>query len=591
MKFQTERITTEHLLYLIAFGIALGLRFLNLGDIPLSDYEAAEALQSWYAVRGETINIGTNPGYFSLTTLIFWLLPVSNATARLWPALVGSLVVFVPFGFRRLFRPEAALIIAFGLALDPGMVTVSRLAGGPMMVVSFVLLALAFVYNRKPIWAGIAGGLALVSGSAIFMGLVGFLVTVVVGRLAGLQKKFGILPPIDGDLEEAPSTRKEIRLMMTTGVATILLVSTLFLRYPSGLGALGRELGNYFGGWIITPNTPILQPLLALIAYQPFAFVFAIISSIRGWYQRDNTSRWLSIWIFVLLLSSLLYPGRQVSDLVWVLTPLWVLAAAEFLRYLKAPQFSIPAICLAGAVIVLSILFWLMSLNPAPITETWVILAAIPSLILLVTVMVGLGWAWEAAKAGFVWGLSSAVGLYLITALFSAAHLRFNTPEALWTPSPGTVQAGLLVETLEELALLENGRTDSMEITSTVESPSLKWALRQFSGARYTSELDLPSSSSVVITPENAEGESDLSSMMSYVGQDFVWSANPGWSGPLPSEWWKWVTSRQAPIQYESVILWVPSGLLPDQALIGTEDTTLQPAESDNSFPGEGSIE
>ena len=232
-----------------------------------------------------------------------------------------------------------------------------------------------------------------------------------------------------------------------------------------------------------------------------------------------------------------------------------------------------------------------MSLNPAPITETWVILAAIPSLILLVTVMVGLGWAWEAAKAGFVWGLSSAVGLYLITALFSAAHLRFNTPEALWTPSPGTVQAGLLVETLEELALLENGRTDSMEITSTVESPSLKWALRQFSGARYTSELDLPSSSSVVITPESAEGESDLSGTMSYVGQDFVWSANPGWSGPLPSEWWKWVTSRQAPIQYESVILWVPSGLLPDQALIGTEDTTLQPAESDNSFPGEGSIE
>jgi hypothetical protein len=341
----------------------------------------------------------------------------------------------------------------------------------------------------------------------------------------------------------------------------------------------------------MTPNIPILQPLLAVIAYQPFAFVFAIISAIRGWNQSDNTSRWLSIWILVFLLSSLLYPGRQVYDSVWILAPLWVLAAMEFIRYVKESQFSIPALCLAGVVLILSVLFWLMSLNPAPINETWIILAAIPSLILLVTVLVSLGWTWESAKAGFVLGLSSAVGLYVIAALFSAAHLRFNTPESLWTPSPGIVQAGLIVETIEDLALLQNGRTDSIDITSTVESPSLKWVLKHFSGVRFTSELHLPSSSSVVITPGNAEGESDFSGTTSYVGQDFAWSAKPGWSGPLPPEWWNWVTSHQAPIQYESVILWVPAGFFPDQPLIGSEDTIVLPAESDNNNQGEGSIE
>jgi len=102
-----------------------------------------------------------------LTGLLFFLFGDSNAIARLWPALAGSLLVLLPWTFRGYLARYpagriAGLVLAFGLALDPGLVAASRLAGGPMLAAGFGLLALGFAYDRRSLPFGILGGLALI---------------------------------------------------------------------------------------------------------------------------------------------------------------------------------------------------------------------------------------------------------------------------------------------------------------------------------------------------------------------------------------------------------------------------------------------
>ena len=197
MKRQT--LTIEHCLYLLAFLLALGVRLLRLGAAPLSEVEAGWALQALGLSRGETILLGTQPLYILFTSLFFALLGSGNGLARLFPALAGSALVFVPLLWSRSFRRfrVAALIAAFGLALDPGLVAASRLAGGPVPAVTFVLLALGFALCQSAAWTGVFGGLALLTGVPVVPGLLGLALT---WGAAEWLKSLGVMAPLpDGD--------------------------------------------------------------------------------------------------------------------------------------------------------------------------------------------------------------------------------------------------------------------------------------------------------------------------------------------------------------------------------------------------------
>jgi hypothetical protein len=153
------------------------------------------------------------------------------------------------------------------------------------------------------------------------------------------------------------------------------------------------------------------------------------------------------------------------------------------------------------------------------------------------------------------------------------------------------VQAGLLVDTLEDLAVIQNSREGRIDIVSTMDTPALKWFLRNYPEVRFVSKLDPNQLPSVIITPEDTAAGSDLSQTMAYRGQDFVWSAYPGWSGALPPEWWKWITTRQAPIHNESLVLWARSDFFPEQSEGEPDPVTRVPADNDVTSLQEGSVE
>src|SRR5258708_24048829 len=164
----------EKALYLLALLIALRVRLLQLGALPLTDLEAKWALQAYAVAQGSPPALGSQTAYILPTALAFFLAGFStNFLARLIPALVGSALVMVPYLFRGRLKPQPSLLLAFFLALDPGLVALSRQAGSSILAVTFALLAWGSWEHTKPRPAGIFAGLALLSGPALSEGLLG----------------------------------------------------------------------------------------------------------------------------------------------------------------------------------------------------------------------------------------------------------------------------------------------------------------------------------------------------------------------------------------------------------------------------------
>lgn len=593
-------ITFEHLLYFLAFLLAAGLRFLNLGSAGLSELEAGWAMQALRVARGEPLAAAplAQPAYIFLTGLTFTVLPATDALARFWPALSGSLLVLLPLFFRSALGRTAALICAFGLALDPGLVAGARTAGGPLMAASFALLALGFWRERQTVLAGLLAGLAVLSGPGLFFGLILAGLGLLVFRRSGWSiAHWGT--------NERPL---DLRPALGAAAAVILLLGTYFFQVPQGLAGWFSGLADFLRG-LIPPQmdaAPAGQILFTLMAYQPLALLFGLFGAFRILFapalqpaasfsdagrpaylqtalNRRYTGLALVLWAGLALLLALLYPARQPGDLVWVIVPLWTLAALELSDFLPQRKVDWLAAGHAALIFIFLALFWfnLSAIGRAPGAgfdlRAGVMLGTL-ALVILTTVLIGLGWSWETGLYGFTWGVGVSLLAYLISASWGVSQLRSSQPVELWTQGPGVLQADLLRSTLEEISVWNTGFPDQIEILAPDSSASLQWNLRSFTHARFVAN---PASGvwsegglqtvrqglnqgppAVVITltedaPELAAG---------YRGQDFVYWVDRGWEGAAPQNLAGWITFRQAPLSQGSLYLWVRSDLFPDGA-------------------------
>ncbi len=331
MQFRT--VKHESVLYVIAFILAAALRFVQLGALPLSDIEAEWALDALRVAEGTHPLLGPQPIYILPTSALFFLFGDSNFLARFIPALTGSALILVPYLFRERLKPVPALLLAFFLALDPGLVSLSRQAGSLIPALTFVLLAWAFWWNARPRAAGVFAGLALLSGPSVWAGLLGL-------GLAWILRRTMERPPASVRNEKQDETGEasqgeesirwdDLKIALTFGGATILLGGTLFLLSPNGLSAWLNALPDYLAGWLQPSGVPGGRLMFTLLAYQPLAVVFGLVAVVRGWWHGRRRYIRLSLWLLAAALVALFYPARQVADLAWVLVPLWALAALE----------------------------------------------------------------------------------------------------------------------------------------------------------------------------------------------------------------------------------------------------------------------
>jgi hypothetical protein len=570
---KSNRWTIENFLYVLAFLLALVLRLVALKTRALNDAEAGWALQALGLARGQVVDIGPQPLYVLFTGFLFSIFGSDNFLARFLPALAGSLLIFFPYLMRVFLGKRAGIILAFGLALDPAMVFLSRTAGSQMIALSFGLLALAAALSYRPAWAGLLAGLALLTGPQLLAGVIG----TGLAWIAGSQLvKAGIFLPLELPARaESPPQDHPVRFGFYFLAGTLLVAGTLFFRYPQGLGAMADILPAYLSGWVTSSGVPALRIPVALLIYQPVVFFFALAGVVRawnGWHQRYNNMRWLSLWAFFALAVAILYPNRQVSDLALTLIPLWALAAIEIesdLSYEGTRTSPVISLCQAALIFLLLAFAWLALAGLGNFTGDMLQVGLRSAIFLVIgaaamaavtTVLVALGWNWETARQGLVWGTILSFGLYMLSAMWGSAGLRAGAGQELWSTAPTVTQADLLSKTINDLSEWDTGQADSLQIISLVDYPSLKWTLRNWSRTSFTHQVPAGEQPAFIIT---ANDQSNLNNSQSYRGHEFDWETVQGWQGILPPDIPSWLAFRDAPVQQVAIILWARTSLFP----------------------------
>jgi hypothetical protein len=582
-----SRLKNESLFYILVFCAALFVRFFQLGALPLSDVEAAWALQASGVAQGVRPLLEPQPAYIVLTSIWFFLFGATNFLARFLPALAGSLLVLVVYLFRDRLKPIPGIVLALFLALDPGLISLSRQAGSVMSALAFMLLGWAFWSQQRRRLAGLMIGLALLSGPAFWMGALGL-------ALAWLVRRAMERRPVEArqSTKEAGASRPivnfnfdEIKPALWFGGATILFGGTLFFLSPSGLSAWLSSLPVYLRGWLVPSGVPAVRLLWALVAYQPLAVLFGVAGMVRGWYLRNPLRMQLSLWMLMALSLALLYSARQVGDLAWVLVPLWALAAQELDQHLHIEIEERRDVSGVALLVVLLLVFsWLNyagialdPLNPANLSPNgiqvggyvllqnlpptrYLLLLSVLFLLVISLILVALGWSARTARLGTVWGLVIALGVYSLGVSWGATGLRTPDGWELWWPAARPAQADLLHETVDDLSDWSAGDAMAQPVTLLgIESPALQWLLRGRIILPVTA-LGLQEAPPIVISSQI----DSLELSTPYRGQDFVWRKAPSWELLTVADWIPWSVFRKLPSDSEIVILWVRSDLFPD---------------------------
>ena len=588
----SPRLNREGWLYGLAFLLALGLRLIQLGAWPLTDLEAAPALQALQLAQGLKPALVPQPAYILLTTPLFFAFGGgTNFLARLVPALAGSFLVFLPYFFRHRIQAPPALALAFFLALDPGLLALSRQAAGSMLAITFLLFAWAFWENDQPRLAGFFGGLALLGGPAIWSALLALGIAWGISKALGSRKSKGAGSPGSDDLPLTIAKHPERnewteywslntdqwKPALTSLALVLLFIGTLFFLAPGGLSAALASIPAYLLGWVSPSGVPAGRLLSALLFYHPLTLVLALIASLRGWRAGDRATIHLGLWMLIAFMLVVFYPARRVTDLGWVLIPLCVLAALELERHFDIrpeERVEVAGVTILTALILIFAWLDLSSLIQLPVpsqdanVRIWLFLG---SLILLAIslLLVAFGWSVRAAQRGGLFGLLIALGLYSFGASLSAGGLRAQRTPELWSPAAQPAMADLLLSTVNDLSDWETGYINSLQILITnVDSPALLWVLRDYR-VDQVSVLDMTSAPPIVIT--SLEADPSLAAV--YRGQDFAWRQEPQWEGvvfPRPwdavSHWLRWLILRELPQTPETILLWARDDLFLDAA-------------------------
>lgn len=574
------QLRVEDGLYLAALGLALLVRLIVLGRLMLDSQEAGYAWQAYQVSRGGEVGLSNHPAYVLLTGLFFYLFKSGEVEARLLPVLVGSAVVLFPYLLRSHLGQKAALVAAFGLALDPLLMAYSRQAGSPVMALGFLALSWYFWQNGRTLVAGFLAGLVLMSGPSLVFGLLVL--------LAG----WGLYSLVGGYRITFSAERERWVLFGSGVLAALLVVGTLFMTYPEGLSFMMQAFPDYFSAWFggtdASQAVPMVQVLLALPVYQPLALLFGLVVFFgKRNFQRPERVFLMCAFLAALLLT-LINPGRQVWMLVWALVPLWMLAGTVIGEFWYSPEDQDRKLVWGEAVFYFVLLtYWWFNLSKMtrlygyflPPGSTIFNLAQlepnsrvylvrlfvtflIPVVIVLMTFILYRGWSGKASLQGATWGVGVFIVLYLVTAGFGFTADLEQVAGELWVQGPSAGYADELMQAIEDVSIQATGSREQVDVVYQIDSPLVHWLMRDLPNAEFQPVIN-PNQLPSVVLNQSFEFEVGPQGQF-YSGQHHALQLERRWEeSPLPPDFDRWLIYRDTPLSKDWVILWTRVDIFP----------------------------
>lgn len=282
----------------------------------------------------------------------------------------------------------------------------------------------------------------------------------------------------------------------------------------------------------------------------------------------------------------LVYPSREVSDLVWVLPLLWLLAGWSIAPHLRRAEEAQRLVVWGQALTILALLaFWWSNLVKAARTYfvnipegfrlvefntldyatrvylgRMAIVVIVPLVIALMAAIVIANWSKQTALQGALRGFGIFAIFYLVMVLFGISDLRPQQANELWNPPVSAGYADDLRAALAELSEPDTGNRNDLEVVYQLDMALLHWQLRDMPNARYAPVLGPEESPAVLINKLFSLEELGVPS--GYRGEKIALQLSRSWGGTiLPADFDRWFIYREGPIEKEWVVLWAREDL------------------------------
>ncbi|HSM56810.1 MAG TPA: glycosyltransferase family 39 protein [Candidatus Sulfomarinibacteraceae bacterium] len=568
-----QRLTVGHAVLLAIVIAAAIMRFTALGAGALSPDEAQRALDVWrFWQPGEAPPaFDVSPAYFSLSVLLFPLLGDSDAVARLIPALAGVALAALPWLARERLGTVGALTTSLLLAVSPTASIISVTAGGDALALAATLLLLVawlrYQNSGELHWLQVTAGalgLGLASSPLFYSALATMLAAWMLQTKLGETPAASDSPSPDGQ----PLHRSVLIPAAASGGVVFLLLATLFLWRPTGLGAAATLLAQWLADFTLQGSVSLLlAPFLALGRYELIVVVLGAAAIFWASWRGRPLPLFLVFWFSAAILVILLQRGVAENVLLLVL-PAYLLIGMAFDAAFRRPATlsaagTFVALLVLGAIVYFNGARYLRVLIHAPEQLSLLFLALLAIVFAIVLINFVRSWDETAALQG------SAAALLVLFLIFNwgtawwLTHEARNDPREQWVGITSDDDVLLLAKTLEDVSWQVDGSRYGMALHSGVDHQVLRWYLRHFKNASF----------GVIVRPESQQpaiisaGDSEPALGADYMGSDYrlLVGVDPQTPASGLAETLRWWFFREHPasMQAEQLILWVRSDVLP----------------------------
>lgn len=544
--------------------LGIVLRFFNLGVAPLGESEAQQA----YHILNPTDTSSTSPLYVSITSFLFWLFGPTNFLARLLPALMGSALIFLPLFFQKEREDGSAFWIALWLAIDPALIAASRQVNSQILLLTTLLFALVFLWNKKYFLGLLFGLLSIFSSSFFFHILIPVFLT-------------GFIAAHFWNVNFATIRRKDFLNKPSIWIVFLIvfLLISCFMLLPKNLGRWANFLPQYLEGWRSSSETGYSLFLFGIVGYESALLVMAILGGIR-YFRQNSMVKTMHIGAVLTLFWVLAFPGKQVFDLIFVVPLLSYLAGIQLQQMIQTGLREMRLSLVLG-ITLLGIFAYLSQIIFRGLGGENLFLKVVSILIpLLVAMILTLIVMWESSLStalhGVYWGVS--IFLILISTFSIFRITAVGSDKEIWKV-PGAIQEErAMLSLINKVDQWRKVRSTPLTIAIPADGYVWRWAFRDYSTIVLDTAYSREVQPDILIT-----FSTDISDNPSgYRGRVFESGQIVNWALLTPTEWLNWMFSRKLPkevMQKQEVVLWVRNEIL-TEGLLGVQGVVSTPSEA-----------
>lgn len=561
-----KKITREHLLIFLIFLGSFCIHFYGLGKNPLNDSEATLAFGSLQFVDGNFNQPIFNLLYTSFTSL-FFVFSISNFSARLFPALIGSLLPLIPFLYKKWIGSFFSIILSILLIIDPVIIAASRQADSRVLALFFAALFFALIFQSRYLIAGISAGFFIMSGTFSWNLMV--IISLSLATYIFIFKKDERVVWEKKAVQMLRNGRKNFPLGF---FLTLLVIGTSFFQHPGLLNAISNSLIGFVNGWfakgILFNNVTLILVIFLASYFLPIILGIVGIASLRK--KISDSDLFFIIYFALSFFFVLINPSSIPTDLFYSLPSLYYFVAKGILVWWKFIQKNKIAGVLVGTPIFCLLGFlWLAILRALnlPIGSfqfAQILIAIIGTLFLIGLILLSISWGWSiaAALSGFSLGIFAVLLLFHFSFSFHALGISRRPESEIWWNSAYLVNSEVIKNTIEEISLWNSGFRNGLEVKiEGIQSPGLLWLLRN-QKIQVVNYLPSDDSASIILTNDSDQAilKKDYRGQRLSLYAFLVWRQNP--QQAIDSiDFYRWLFLRDSVIGENDLYLWVRSDL------------------------------